>query len=245
MVLIGFTTDYEGPDEFHTRIEGVGRYTLRESYTRAIETAGGVPVMLPVVGNPSVYLDYLDGVIITGGNFDLPPEISGIPDKSKARRVKPNRTDFEKKLLEAALEADFPVLGICAGMQLMAVIAGGNLIGEISEEVPDAFDHEQKIPPTETRHPVKLVQGTLLHRLVLKEQLGVNSTHHQAVADPGICMVSAWSIDGIIEAIEWPGKYWAVGVEWHPELLADNHESHAAVLRGFIRACADRNRTAE
>jgi len=244
MVLIGLTTDYESSGEFRTRIKGVGRYTLRESYTGAVEKAGGVPVMLPFVENPSACLDYLDGLIVTGGNFDLPPEISGIPDPSKARRVKPDRTRFERGLLEAALERDIPVLGICGGMQLLAVLAGGRLVGEISEEVPDAFDHEQKIPPTEPRHPVKLVPGTILHRLALKEKIGVNSTHHQAVADPGRCTVSAWSIDGIIEAIEWPGKYWAVGVEWHPELLADRHESHAAIFRGFVRACSDRNRPA-
>jgi len=242
--LIGITTDYEAPGEFECRVPGVGRYILRDSCAKAIERAGGLPVMLPLTEEPELFVEKINGLVVTGGDFDIPSEISGIPDPSKVRTVKPERTAFEKALLEKALDANIPVLGICGGMQLLAVVSGGGLMGDIAEERPDSFDHEQKIPPTECRHPVKLVPGTFIHRLVMKEQFGVNSTHHQAVADPGMCNVSAWSIDGIIEAIERHDKYWVVGVQWHPEILAEKHEGHAAVIRGFIRACVDRDRPA-
>ncbi len=241
--LIGITTDYQASEEFRTRLEGVGRYLLRETYARVTETAGGIPVLLPTMSDVSPILDRLDGLMVTGGNFDVPPEISGIPDASKARKIKPERTRYEMSLLEGALERNMPVLGICGGMQLIAIAGGGKLHGDILEEVPESFDHEQKLPPTDTRHPVQVVPGTLLFKLVMREKLGVNSTHHQAVADPGVCMVSARAPDGIVEAVEMPDKYWVLGVEWHPELLAPHHDGHAAIIRGFIRACIDRNRS--
>lgn len=243
--LIGITTDYEQPGEFPCKAPGVGRFLLRDSYTTAIERAGGIPIMLPAISDPKLLIEKIDGLLVTGGNFDIPPELSGIPDPGKARKIIPLRTKFEMALIESALDRNIPVLGICGGMQLLAVLSGGKLYGDILEEAPGAFDHEQQLPPNECRHPVGIVQGTLLHRLVLKEQLGVNSTHHQAVADPGACVVAAWSIDGIIEAVERPDKYWALGVEWHPEHLSEKHESHAAIIRGFIRACIDRNRPAD
>ena len=147
-------------------------------------------------------------------------------------------------ILEGALERNIPVLGICGGMQLIAVFSGGKMVGDVLEEAPDSFDHEQKTSPTETRHPVRVAPGTLLYKLVMQEKLGVNSTHHQAVSDPGKCIVSGWSPDGVIEAVELPDKYWVLGVEWHPELLAPRHEGHARIFKGFVRACADRNRPA-
>jgi len=240
--LIGITTDYEAAGEFPSRIKDVGRFVLRETYAQAIERAGGVPMLLPYVSDSAPILDKLDGLMITGGNFDIPPDISGIPDPSKARKIRPNRTKFELSLLEGALERDIPVLGICGGMQLIAIISGGKLFGDILDEVPESFDHIQQTQPTETRHPVKIVPGTLLSKLVMREKLGVNSTHHQAVADPGASVVGAWSPDGVIEAVERQDKYWVLGVEWHPEFLAEKHDGHAAILRGFIRACIDRNR---
>jgi putative glutamine amidotransferase len=242
MALIGITTDYEAAGEFPSRIEGEGRFLLRERYATAVEQAGGTPVLLPIMSDVNPILDRLDGLLISGGNFDIPPEISGIPDPSKAHKIRPERTRFEMSLFKGAIERNIPVLGICGGMQLIAVAAGGKLIGDILEEVPDAFDHEQKLPPNDFRHPVRVAPGTLMFKLVMQEKLGVNSTHHQAVSDPGTCNISAWSPDGIIEAIEMPQCYWVLGVQWHPELLTSRHEGHAAIFRHFVRACTDRNR---
>ena len=242
MVLIGITTDYEAAGEFPSRIEGEGRFLLRENYAKAVEQAGGTPVLLPIMADVNPVLDRLDGILISGGAFDIPPEMSGIPDPCKARKIRPERTRFELELCKGAIERNIPILGICGGMQLLAVTVGGKLIGDILEEVPDAFDHEQKLPPNDFRHPVKVIPGTLMFRLVMQEKLGVNSTHHQAVRDPGGCAISAWSPDGIVEAIELPDRYWVLGVQWHPELLTSRHEGHAAIFRGFVRACMDRNR---
>src|SRR5207237_9920208 len=168
---------------------------------------------------PQEAIELCDGLVITGGAFDIAPELYGAKAGSRLGPLKPGRTAYEQRVLRAALDAGVPVLGVCGGMQLRAVEAGGTLYQDIHDELPQAFDHEQKLDPREPGHPVRIVEGTALEAIVGASELQVNSTHHQAVRDPGRATVCALSPDGVIEAIELPGRF-ALGVQWHPELLA-------------------------
>src|SRR5205807_1926233 len=145
--------------------------------------------------------------------------------------LKPGRTAFEQRVLRAALAAQKPVLGICGGMQLLAVELGGTLYQDIRAEVPGALDHEQQNDPRQPAHAAAIGAGSLLESIIGARDLQVNSTHHQAVRDPGRARVCATAPDGVIEAIEMPGQF-ALGVEWHPELLA--HPAHLALYRALV-----------
>lgn len=235
--LIGVTADYEEAVEFKSRLENEGRYLLRENYVKAVFDHGGTPVILSY--HDDAIIERLDGILFTGGNFDIPPEISGIKNPASARRVRPYRTRYELALFHQALALKMPMLGICGGMQLMAVGAKGKLIGDIASEVENALRHEQGGPRDRPSHQVAVKKNTLLFALAQCEILEVNSTHHQAVASAGSAIVSAVAPDGVIEAIEIPSHPFALGVEWHPELLYKNYPPHASIFAGFIKACIE------
>ena len=228
--VIGITADL-GESTPRPGRPALPRYELKRAYADAVLAAGGVPIVLPYAGEGTDALDLCDGLVITGGAFDIPPELYGATPAARLGPLKPGRTAYEQRLLRSALSHDVPVLGICGGMQLLAVEAGGTLYQDIREEVPGALDHEQKNDPREPGHAAAVVAGSALASIVKVPVLSVNSTHHQAVRDPGRAVVSARAPDGIIEAIELPGKF-AIGVEWHPELLQDS--SHLALYRALV-----------
>lgn len=207
------------------------RYDLKLAYPDAVLAAGGLPIVLPYADDVEELLELCDALVITGGAFDIPAELYGSSSGARMGPIKPGRTAFEQRILRAALEADAPVLAICGGMQLLAVEAGGTLLQDIRDEAPGALDHEQKHDSREPDHAIQVVEGTDLHRILRVRELRVNSTHHQAVKDPGRSRVSATAPDGIVEAIEIPGKR-AIGVQWHPELLQG--AEHLALYRALV-----------
>jgi putative glutamine amidotransferase len=231
--VIGITPDV-GETTARPGRPALPRYELKQAYADAVLAAGGLPVVLPYSDDenaPQQAIDLCDGLVVTGGAFDIPPELYGEKAGQKLGPLKRGRTDWEQRLLRAALAADVPVLGICGGMQLLAVELGGTLYQDILQEIPGALDHEQKSDPRQPGHPAKVVPGTALQAIVRSDGLEVNSTHHQAVKDPGRGKVCALAPDGVIEAIELPGKF-ALGVEWHPELLAGSE--HLALYRALV-----------
>ena len=210
------------------------RYELKQAYADAVLAAGGLPIVLPYSEDetaPAEAVALCDGLVITGGAFDIPPELYGAKAGDRLGPMKRGRTAYEQRVLHAALEAHKPVLGVCGGMQLLAVELGGSLFQDIRDEVPGAFDHEQKLDPREPGHPVKIIEGTALEAILGVRELAVNSTHHQAVRDPGRARVCAVSPDLIVEAIELPDHF-ALGVQWHPELLAGLE--HLALYRALV-----------
>ena len=213
-------------------------YALRQNYFAAVIAAGGLPVALP--HHPELaeaYLERLDGLLVTGGAFDVDPALWGGGPPHPKVTLKPGRTDFELAAVRAALARDMPVLGICGGQQLLAVAFGGTLIQHIPDEVEGALAHEQPNPRTEPGHEVAVEGGTLLAAIVGRARLAVNSAHHQAVATPGAgAIVNARAPDGVVEGVEHPGYRFALGVQWHPEYAVDPRDP--AIFDAFVRAAA-------
>ncbi len=231
--VIGVTLDAE-PAGGWSRLPW---YALRQNYLASVIAAGGLPVALP--HHPELaadYLDAVDGLLVTGGAFDVDPALWGGGPPHPKVILKPGRTDFELAAVREALRRDMPVLGICGGQQLLAVAFGGTLIQHIPDEIPGALAHEQPNPRTEPGHAVEVTPGTLLARIVGTPRLSVNSAHHQAVATPGAgAVVNARAPDGVVEGVEHPGHRFALGVQWHPEYGVDPRDP--AILAAFVDAC--------
>ncbi len=233
--VIGLTLDSEAPGGYSK----YPWYALRENYCAAVLQAGGLPVLLPHEPEAAeVYLDGLDGLVVTGGAFDVDPVHFGAEERHATVTTKDRRTAFEIALTRAALARDLPILGICGGQQLLNVVLGGTLIQHIPDEVPGALAHEQPNPRDEPGHGVAVMPGTMLHRICGTEALQVNSAHHQAAKDlgPGVT-VNALAPDGVIEGIEFAARRFCLGVQWHPEYALSAGDE--AIFGAFVEAAAD------
>jgi putative glutamine amidotransferase len=217
-----------------------GRHEQPRAYADAVRAAGGLPLPVPC-GDPSLASEYLalcDGLLVAGGDFDIPPERYGEARRPACGPSRPGRTAFEEAMAAGALAAGMPVLGVCGGMQLLAVVRGGGLHQHLPEDL--GVSHEQPPPKDVPSHAVEVAPGSLLARLVGLESLQVNSTHHQAVSRPGSGVtISGRSPDGVVEAIELDGQAFALGVQWHPEAVAAHEPRHAALYRGLVAAARD------
>jgi putative glutamine amidotransferase len=214
--VIGLTLDAEPPGTYSKTHPW---YAIRENYCDAVARAGGLPILLPhEPEQAAAYLALIDGLVVTGGAFDVDPALFGAATKHASVTTKERRTAFELALTRGAIAGDRAVLGICGGMQLLNVALGGTLLQHIPDEWPGALQHEQPNPRTEPGHTVAVTLGTLLHRVTRMDEMPVNSAHHQAVKDaaPGLA-IDARAPDGIIEGIEDPRRRFVLGVEWHPE----------------------------
>jgi putative glutamine amidotransferase len=205
---------------------------LPMQYAAAVEATGGVPVLLPPVGQSGAadaVAARLDGLVISGG-ADVDPERYGAEPHPRTAGWRADRDAWESALLDAADAAGLPVLGVCRGMQVMAVHAGGAL----DQHLPDLVAHEQHSPGGDEFGAIEVatVPGTRVAGL-LGERLSVNCHHHQSVrSHPGYEPV-AHATDGTLEAMEAPGERFCVGVQWHPETAAD-----VGLLAGLVRAAA-------
>jgi putative glutamine amidotransferase len=192
---------------------------LPHGYVGHVEDAGALAVILPPRTSAALdVLDRLDGLVIAGG-ADVDPGRYGEEAHPETLGLRPDRDAGEFALLDEALRRDVPVLGVCRGMQVMAVHAGGRLI----QHLPDQVGHQghRPAPGEYGAHGARFAAGSLVASL-LGETVAVNSYHHQGVADAGKLTVSGWADDGSIEAVEDPSRRFALGVQWHPEATDDN-----------------------
>ena len=230
--LIGVTFDVRGPGGYSQ----YPWYVLRENYCLAVANAGGIP--FPLIHDLNLVEDYLsliDGLLITGGEHDVDPALYGVQERHPTVLVKPQRTNFEMAITRAALEKNMPVLGICGGQQLINVALGGTLIQHIPDEHLESLDHNQGDIRHEPCHPVKILKNTMLDQIIGKEDLAVNSIHHQAVKDLGQGVAAnAIASDGIIEGIEATKYKFCLGIQWHPEFNVSTQD--ASVFKAFIEA---------
>ena len=207
-------------------------------YLDAISAAGGIPVVLPLVAEPDAIQQLagsFDGFLFTGGP-DVSPELYGESDRTGLCASCPVRDAMETILLKAAIKEDKPVLGICRGIQLINSALGGSLWQDLPSEHPSEIIHRQEKPYDNTVHTVTL-QGKL-KELLGKETLRVNSRHHQAVRilSPKLSP-AAFSPDGLIEAVEMPGKRFFMAVQWHPEYLYSKDGDAFLLFESFVNAC--------
>lgn len=194
------------------------QFFLSHRYIEAVRRAGGTPLLLPPgEGALEPLLDRADAVVITGGNFDISPAHYGQAASTALGRIDELRSDTELRLAALCVQRDIPVLGVCGGMQALAVATGGSLIQDIATDLPEAEEHEQLTDPAQGWHQVHL-EGSMLRQALGRSPV-VNSTHHQAVADPGALRVTGRAPDGVVESIEMANHRFCLGVQWHPEIM--------------------------
>ena len=223
--------------------------SLSHWYTHAIAKAGGVPLLAPNLPDKNLARDMVaqaSGVMLTGGD-DLQPDLydTDLPKriKAKAGGVDPVRDLFEILLIRETLKQRKPLLAICRGPQVLNVALGGGLITDIPTERPKAMTHQIQGKAHKLAHTIEIEPGTLMRRIFRRASIRINSAHHQAVGELApMLRATAWTRDGIVEAIEMIQKDAArapflLGVQFHPERLIDEHPEFLRIFRTFVKAC--------
>jgi putative glutamine amidotransferase len=215
---------------------------LRSAYPDAVLRAGGLPVILPVSGEPQRLIgvvERLDGVLFTGG-WDIPPAAFGQEPHETVRLMEPEQFATWTAMMRTAIAAQRPLLAICAGLQIMNVTLGGSLIQDIPSQTDSKVSHRGEGFP-DVEHAVEIVSGSRLAELSGAGRKVINSSHHQAIDRPGdgVVVTARCPDDGIIEAIELPGHPFAVGVQWHPERMPGDGATRK-LFAGFVAACERR-----
>ncbi len=221
---------------------GIMSAVMRQTYVRAVLDAGGLPVLVPPAPQEALHeiLARLDGLLLPGG-VDIAPAEYGAKEHAKLGSVEPGRDHLELIMCRQALAENKPVLGICRGIQTLNVAAGGTLYQDIPSDIDTSIVHatDLALPRNYTAHDVLIEPGSRLAGLVGGDPLPVNSWHHQAARDIGRgLVVTARARDGIIEAMEAPGKKFVLAVQFHPEDLYQTSERIRRLFAGFIAACS-------
>ncbi len=211
--VIGITTNYEGFDA-----------TVRSAYYRQILRAGGTPLLIPPVADlPTILstLDTVDAVLLTGGG-DFNPLWNGDEPLPGLHNINRERDLPELLLTRFAYDRQIPMLGICRGIQTIAIALDGHVVQDIPH-TEQLLKHSQDADREEPTHSVKIISDSMLHNIYNADRIYVNSFHHQAIDNPGerLC-ISALAPDGTIEAIESSEHKAVLGVQWHPEWLSDD-----------------------
>jgi putative glutamine amidotransferase len=219
-------------------------WIMNQRYFLANTSVGAVPWMIPLLDDdlPTLRQIYerLDGIFLAGG-VDMDPASYGAEPHERCGRTDPPRDTVELQLARWALEDGKPVLGVCRGMQVMNVAAGGTLIQDCEACFPGAVKHDyfpgQGWARDYLAHPVRMAAGSRLAASFGGDEARVNSMHHQAVdvLAPSL-EATAWSPDGMVEALEGRGGSFFVGVQWHPEMLIDTHAGTRRLFESFIYA---------
>jgi putative glutamine amidotransferase len=210
-------------------------------YYEAIEQSGGIPVLLPPMQSADIgeIISKLDGLLLIGGD-DYPPSLYGEKPEPKTSVMLPQRSDFDIALVKAALAIPkLPILGVCAGCQVLNIGSGGTLIQDIPSHHPESKivhggPYDAKVGPH--RHKVTFEKDTLLSKIYADTPLSVPTSHHQCVGKVGQDLhVAAKSEDGLTEAVEKGGDRFVVGVQWHPER---DYEHNKPLFTEFLRIAA-------
>ena len=205
------------------------------TYVDALRRAGAIPVLIPPQPeNAAEIVSELDGVLLAGG-FDCDPALYGEKPHPALEPMDERRQQNDVTLARIAREHDIPTLGICLGLQVMNVAAGGTLIQDLKTQHPTDIVHESD-PSDRVRHDVTVESGTKLSKIVPARELNVNSSHHQAINRVGEGLVeTAHAPDGIIEGLEDPQHPFYLGIQWHPEDMT-GEKSASSIFGAFVEA---------
>ena len=215
------------------------------SYIQAIVQAGGAPILIPLDVDEDtlrVLYNLTDGLLLSGGG-DVDPAHYRQPVHTTTHDVQPDRDRIELTLTRWAAAGGKPLLGICRGIQVMAVAMGGTLVQDIAARKPEAGRHDYYYrndghARDYLAHTVTLSPDSPLARILGAATLPVNSLHHQAIDTlPPPCRVVGCAPDGVPEAIDLPGHPFFCGVQWHPEELVAGQEAARRLFAAFVDAC--------
>ena len=217
------------------------RNIIARDYVRAIEYAGGTPLLIPHVGDIECinqYLGVLDGLILSGGG-DIDPLLFGQEPHQNIGSVDRVRDEMELQLTQKALNQDLPILAICRGIQMLNVAAGGTIYQDIASEMPPpTLCHSQQGTGWYASHTIDILSDSRLLQIFGSPTARVNSFHHQAVREVGEgFIVTAKARDNVIEAIESPTHRFALGVQYHPEMMWERHPEVLNLFTTFLKAC--------
>lgn len=234
MVLIGVTPAQNDQN---------GQITVNPDYMDAVRRAGGLPVLLPLYADADslkAMLEKVDGLVFTGG-ADVAPALYSEEKLPCCGAPAPERDQMEYALCRMALEMDKPILAICRGHQMLNVALGGSLYQDIAQQFGTAIRHPRSDVPRTPVHTVAVAPGSLLYQAVGMETLQVNSRHHQGVkrVAPGAAACGV-AEDGLVEAIEAPGKRFVLGVQWHPESMSAQRPEAQALFNALVQSCGGR-----
>ena len=235
--IIGVLLDYEAEGSFSKR----PHYALRRGYFDAIWAAGGTPVAVPYIDDAAAsYVGFCQGFLFPGGTYPFPARLYG--DAPIANEALHPRFQFEEQLMRQAVDQDLPVLGVCAGMQVMASLFGGTFYRNLKGTIDSAIDHLNERPAEQTAHGVEIVNGSRLHQVLGGTQFQVNTAHNEALNNrPEGLVVNAIAEDGVIEGIEVPGKRFCLGVQWHPEFFAVEGDPNFNLFKALVDAASRSN----
>jgi putative glutamine amidotransferase len=203
---------------------------IHDSYVRSLTEAGARVVILPPDTLDDGVLDRIDGLVLTGG-ADVDPALYGAAALPSTDIPRVERDSGELLLYRGARERGMPLLGICRGIQIMAVAEGGSLHQHLPDLTGDT--RHRDAPGTFNDHGATFAPDSLVARIVGAQQATVKSSHHQAVADAGRLRVTGWADDGTVEVVEDPAAVFALGVQWHPE-VGSSEGSSVAIIAAFV-----------
>lgn len=218
---------------------------VNEKYVAAVAKNGGIPVILPVSGEPEglrAALSLCDGLLLPGGE-DVDPSLYGEGPHRCLGEIHPRHDRFAMAALRLSEELRLPCLGICKGMQIMAVYSGGSLYQDVYSQIEGSvLLHCQQGRRDYPVHQVRVDPDSRLHQILQRQRLEVNSMHHQSVRLLGESLTAAaWADDGIIEALEDRSGLW-IGVQWHPEELTEISEDMNRLFADLTARAAERRK---
>lgn len=230
------------PTRYHEKSEVIGQI---RHYIDAVLWAGGLPLMIPTVGDPTIVREYVqrvNGILLPGSPTDIDPRRYGAEPHEKLGKLYPERDATDCAILDFVEQhTEIPLLGICFGIQSLNVHRGGTLVQDVPALIRNPLIHDEDDPKPPARHMVSIAENSLIGGLAGRSELEVNSYHHQAVASPGRNLKPvAFAHDGVIEAVEDTTGRFVVGVQWHPERGWKDDPFSKALFGRFIEAARER-----
>lgn len=245
--IIGITSNFTSNDEVGKLAKLGGPLQqwqlIADDYISAIESAGGVPVILPVVENIEnllPVLSVLDGLVVSGGNDVNPLLYNEVPISSLGEiSIKRDNTEFNL-LTKALNDFNMPIMGICRGCQLLNVVKGGTLHQDLVSAKVTEREHFQLAYPKNYGCQKAIVKDeSKLYRILGEAEIKINSFHHQGINEVGEdLIVTAKGEDGVVEAIENMGDRFIMGLQWHPEMMGTEDNSYFKLFEAFVKECS-------